>query len=971
MISEGYRVVRYRRPSASVRRKRRQQYRKRRAKLKRYAKRYRNRSSTKRRMKRLKSVRKRMHLRPGRRLRLAGVGSEGNIMEISESLQSVMAGLSSGMKDMFLSYIEAALWSSNDNADDSGGEPLDANYDYTDIDEKTLKVMLKDCQKFYAEMPEADEWSFEQLGHDFWLTRNRHGAGFWDRGHGEIGEKLTDLAHKFGEFDLYVGDDGKIYGEGSSMHEQESNMNKELEIKESGEVKLHSTLQSDVYYTNFKNLPKEAQEKLKSAEVEIENSKYTVYEDSAFIRAEVEVNGALWKAEISLGSVDIKNSDYNYDDEKQEYVDNEGRVVDSYEYAEMVADELMATSDLDYTDVYLTHIKDLEESKVTKEIQQIQESINEFKTFIDEKSQNHLADAFRSSVRVSTKLIEAYEKIEKPVVVESVEIVNEFDIKLPDFIYDHRTEVLSESFEDVLGVKKVVVEDKAPNKKDNTIDQVIVDLKQIKEHSEKLVVHASKGLLDEVEAKDFLKKARQYMSDAMNMISITEDKDIVENTEVVSQKEFEGGFSVNMIVDGKHIHAEMKPSGWVWALLSHDDKMPTYGKSWEEETLAPREVRKDIESFKDFVEGMAKKLIKRGKADKSNFTNRGEDVQSGQVFKKENKFMVKNQKTGGYYEIHDQNKARDLDGAMIDFEVDHDGKAKITEDKKKTKKIHYYDIKWETDGEKVNLPNEEFVIMDKDYDPETDGADLLSDKYGYLVQGFFCKEVRDEIGEAKLKELNPSDEKNHKEMNRRVKMIQDKLNLKNPSKDEIKMLTRTAELDHSSEKAMIDHAKVILQNAGVTIVESVVDEAKLDSEAIIGAIDAIKKVVDEDKGLNDDQKELVSNQLEIIHEMVKSHEEQEVKTSILNAKVINFCAEQIEAIVKESSKDLIGKVDEELDKIVAAVAAHEALMKDADVKEEPKDSSEEKPEEKPKEKPEETKEESKVKIDVNKEEVVL
>ena len=132
MISEGYKVVRYRRPSASIRRKRRQQYRKRRSKLKRYAKRYRNRASTKRRMKRLKSVRKRMHLRPGRRLRMAGVSREGNVMEISESLQSVMAGLSSGMKDMFLSYVETALGSSNDESDPNGGEPMDKNYSIDD-----------------------------------------------------------------------------------------------------------------------------------------------------------------------------------------------------------------------------------------------------------------------------------------------------------------------------------------------------------------------------------------------------------------------------------------------------------------------------------------------------------------------------------------------------------------------------------------------------------------------------------------------------------------------------------------------------------------------------------------------------------------------------------------------------------------------------------------------------------------------
>ena len=43
------------------------------------------------------------------------------------------------------------------------------------------------------------------------------------------------------------------------------------------------------------------------------------------------------------------------------------------------------------------------------------------------------------------------------------------------------------------------------------------------------------------------------------------------------------------------------------------------------------------------------------------------------------------------------------------------------------------DIKWETDGEVVDLPNE--VEVDDDmYDDEI--ADYLSDTYGWLVEGF-------------------------------------------------------------------------------------------------------------------------------------------------------------------------------------------------------------------------------------------
>lgn len=51
----------------------------------------------------------------------------------------------------------------------------------------------------------------DRAGHDFWLTRNGHGAGFWDRGMGKLGDRLADAARAYGSVDLYVGDDKKIY----------------------------------------------------------------------------------------------------------------------------------------------------------------------------------------------------------------------------------------------------------------------------------------------------------------------------------------------------------------------------------------------------------------------------------------------------------------------------------------------------------------------------------------------------------------------------------------------------------------------------------------------------------------------------------------------------------------------------------------------------------------------------------------
>lgn len=110
-------------------------------------------------------------------------------------------------------YITCALWSSTDGHD----EHLDQNYDSSDISEITKANMLTDVTKFLKDaesLLEESNLTDEQIGHDFWLTRNRHGAGFWDRGLSKsLGEKLTKICHEFGEVNLYVGDDGKIHSD--------------------------------------------------------------------------------------------------------------------------------------------------------------------------------------------------------------------------------------------------------------------------------------------------------------------------------------------------------------------------------------------------------------------------------------------------------------------------------------------------------------------------------------------------------------------------------------------------------------------------------------------------------------------------------------------------------------------------------------------------------------------------------------
>ena len=53
-------------------------------------------------------------------------------------------------------------------------------------------------------------------------------------------------------------------------------------------------------------------------------------------------------------------------------------------------------------------------------------------------------------------------------------------------------------------------------------------------------------------------------------------------------------------------------------------------------------------------------------------------------------------------------------------------------------------IDWDTDGRKVkNLPKEVTVEVDDDCDVEYEGADILSDKFGFCVNSFSFEIVKE------------------------------------------------------------------------------------------------------------------------------------------------------------------------------------------------------------------------------------
>lgn len=114
----------------------------------------------------------------------------------------------------FAAYVECALWAERDGMTE---QPfISREFTIDQVAPDTLDKMRLDCKRFCESSQGAaclavSGLSPEQAGRDFWLTRNRHGAGFWDRDLGYWGEELTKLAHEFTIQSLWLDDDGLIY----------------------------------------------------------------------------------------------------------------------------------------------------------------------------------------------------------------------------------------------------------------------------------------------------------------------------------------------------------------------------------------------------------------------------------------------------------------------------------------------------------------------------------------------------------------------------------------------------------------------------------------------------------------------------------------------------------------------------------------------------------------------------------------
>jgi len=110
------------------------------------------------------------------------------------------------------SYIETALWASTDE----DGEPLNKRFNAGHFTDRSWLAIVSQCADFLTIPTVRDcmmqepwgESEYKQAGHDFFLSRNGHGAGFRDGQWGKFGTDLARAAIGQGESTVFASECG-------------------------------------------------------------------------------------------------------------------------------------------------------------------------------------------------------------------------------------------------------------------------------------------------------------------------------------------------------------------------------------------------------------------------------------------------------------------------------------------------------------------------------------------------------------------------------------------------------------------------------------------------------------------------------------------------------------------------------------------------------------------------------------------
>ncbi|GAA4852507.1 hypothetical protein [Saccharopolyspora rosea] len=125
------------------------------------------------------------------------------------------------IEEMANGYAECLLWQATYVAEhDKDCTRTECECDRTEMADHFTAADFSDdlwdqikaeCKDFFdSNWRDLGDIDAQQAGHDFLLTRQRHGTGFWDRGLGDKGDRLTESAKVYGEHNIEV-EDGFVY----------------------------------------------------------------------------------------------------------------------------------------------------------------------------------------------------------------------------------------------------------------------------------------------------------------------------------------------------------------------------------------------------------------------------------------------------------------------------------------------------------------------------------------------------------------------------------------------------------------------------------------------------------------------------------------------------------------------------------------------------------------------------------------
>jgi hypothetical protein len=113
-----------------------------------------------------------------------------------------------GADDFLRGYLTAAEWLLDEEID------RDAVIGWAP---HAVADAAEDCKAFQeanaadlAEYARITGRAMESAGIDFWLSRNGHGAGYFDRGNGAVFDRLQDAARVWSSRDVWLGEDGLL-----------------------------------------------------------------------------------------------------------------------------------------------------------------------------------------------------------------------------------------------------------------------------------------------------------------------------------------------------------------------------------------------------------------------------------------------------------------------------------------------------------------------------------------------------------------------------------------------------------------------------------------------------------------------------------------------------------------------------------------------------------------------------------------